>query len=105
MKSVLTLVLAAGATVMLSGCAMAGPGLVTGGLYSGYTIGSSVGTGAGGKTGEACAMSILGIVALGDGSIDAAKKAGGITTVATVDHKSFGILSLYGNVCTIVTGQ
>jgi hypothetical protein len=92
-------------TAGISGCAMAGPGLLTGGIYQGYTVGSSVGPGAPGKTGESCAMSILGAVAIGDASVDAAKKAGGITQVATIDHESFSILGIYGNVCTVVKGS
>jgi hypothetical protein len=92
-------------TAGISGCAIAGAGVVTGAIYSGYQVGSSVGPAAPAKTGEACAMSILGAVAVGDASVDAAKKAGGITQVATIDHKSFGVLSIYANVCTVVTGS
>jgi hypothetical protein len=89
----------------LCGCAMAHPGLVEGGLFSSYTIGSAGGTGEGKKSGEACAMSILGIVGIGDASIDAAKKEAGVTQIAAVDHHAFNILGLYGSVCTIVTGS
>jgi len=105
MKKLAALLGLAAGMAMVSGCAIAGPGIVQGGLYSGYTLGSSVGPGTGNKTGEACAMSILGIVAIGDGSIDAAKKDGGITQVASVDHKAFSVLGIYGNVCTVVTGS
>ena len=102
----LTTLLALAASVTVLGCgAVAAPGIVTGAIYSGYTLGAGVGPGTGTKTGEACAMSILGLVAVGDGSIDAAKQAGGITQVASVDHKSFSILGIYGNVCTEVHGQ
>ncbi len=96
--------LAAGMATM-SGCAMAGPGMVYGTIYSGYTIGGGVGAGTGNKVGSACAMSILGVIAVGDASIDAAKKDAGITNVANVDHESFGILGIYANVCTKVTGS
>ena len=50
-------------------------------------------------------MSILGLVAIGDASIDAAKSAGGIAQVASVDHHSFSILGIYGTLCTQVKGQ
>ena len=43
------------------------------------------------KTGTACVNNILGFVALGDSSIEAAKKDGDITRVAYIDttYKSF----------------
>jgi hypothetical protein len=91
----------------LGGCAMAtgGNGYVTGFAYSGYKMGGVVGPGAGTKTGEACATSILGIVGIGDASIATAKAAGGITQVAHVDHDNFGILGIYASSCTVVVGQ
>ena len=88
----------------LSACAIVGPGIVQGGIYSGYTLGSAAGPGTGSKVGEACAMTILGVVAIGDGSIDAAKAAGGISQVASVDHKIFSVLGIYGTACTVVHG-
>ena len=56
------------------------------------------------KTGRACATNILGIVSKGDMSIEAAKKNGNITQVATVDTdvKSWIV---YAEVCTVVTGR
>lgn len=57
------------------------------------------------KSGKACAASYLGFVGLGDASIDAAKKAGGITEVSSVDTEQFGILGLYAKVCTVVSGN
>jgi hypothetical protein len=91
----------------VSGCAAAAGGnsFVMGGLYSGYKAGGVVGSGGGAKTGEACATSILGAVALGDASISAAKSAGGITKVAHVDHDNMGILGIYAKTCTIVVGE
>lgn len=101
--------LAAAALAMMAttGCAMANGGstFATGGIYSGYKSGGQVGTAQAGKTGEACVMSILGAVALGDASIEAAKKAGGITQIAHVDHEQFGVLGVYATSCTIVHGQ
>jgi hypothetical protein len=84
---------------------MAHPGIVMGGLFSSYTLGAAGGTGEAKKSGEACAMSILGIVGIGDASIDAAKKEAGVTQIAAVDHHAFNILGLYGSVCTVVTGS
>ncbi len=91
----------------ISGCATVsgGNGMALGTIYSGYKMGGAVGAGAGTKTGEACAMSILGLIALGDASISAAKAAGGIAQVAHVDHDIFSILGIYGKTCTVVVGQ
>ncbi len=57
------------------------------------------------KKGEACATSILGLVAFGDASIHAAKVDGGITNVATVDFDSFSILGVYSKFCSVVRGN
>ena len=82
----------------------------TGEACTGSVVASTSGTGGAGagsgtKSGEACAMSILGVVALGDASIDLAKSNGGVTQVASVDHKVFSILGIYANVCTVVHGS
>lgn len=57
------------------------------------------------KTGEACATSILGLVATGDASIAAAKAAGGIKEVSTVDYNTTSVLLIYAQFCTIVKGR
>lgn len=57
------------------------------------------------KRGEACASNILGIVATGNASIDAAKKNGDITKVASVEHNSSRILGYYARFCTVVRGE
>lgn len=60
---------------------------------------------AGSKTGTACSTNIAGIYASGDSSVEAAKKAGGISRVSSVDYEYFTILSFYGKVCTLVKGN
>lgn len=57
------------------------------------------------KQGQACGTSILGWVATGDASIQAAKANGGINTVASVDHSAKNILGIFGEWCTIVRGN
>ncbi len=60
----------------------------------------------GSKVGEACATGFVSVVALGDASVDAAKKAGGITDVHTVEFQNFSILGvIYQKSCTVVTGE
>jgi hypothetical protein len=44
-------------------------------------------------------------VATGDASIQAAKVAGGITKVASVDHSAKNIVGVFGEWCTIVRGN
>jgi hypothetical protein len=92
--------------VLTSGCAMSANSPVTGSLYTGAkgataATSNDVGT----KTGQACAMSIVGAVALGDASIAAAAKAGGITKISSVDSDNFGILGVYAKNCTVVSGN
>ncbi|MDP1947862.1 MAG: TRL-like family protein [Nitrospirota bacterium] len=57
------------------------------------------------KEGKACAYTVMGLFAGGDASVDAAKKAGGITEVASVDHSTLNILGITADWCTIVHGK
>jgi hypothetical protein len=57
-----------------------------------------------GKTGRACANTFLALFAVGDASIETAKRDGGITEVTTVDHHSTNIIG-FGSFCTVVTGS
>jgi len=61
--------------------------------------------GVGTKRGEATSMNIMGLVALGDCSLEAAMRDGGITTVYTVDHYLKCILGVYAEWTTVVTGE
>ncbi len=63
------------------------------------------GTRVGAKEGEACAQSVLALVATGDASIKAAARNGGITKIDSVDHYSRNILGVLGEFCTIVRGS
>ncbi len=57
------------------------------------------------KMGKACGFNLLGIVALGDLSIEKAKRNGNIQRVASVDKEVFSFLGLYSSVCVRVTGE
>ena len=57
------------------------------------------------KQGKACAKSIMGLVATGDASIQAAKANGGISTISHVDHSANSILGIVAEWCTIVKGN
>lgn len=75
-------------------------------LYNGTTTSKAVGSGAvGGKHGEACGMTILGLITLGDSSAAAAAKAGGIGTIGVVDVEDMNILGIYASHCSEVSGN
>ena len=60
----------------------------------------------GSKVGKACTSGVLGLAAWGDASIDAAKKAGGITNVHSVEVESSAILGfVHVSACTVVHGS
>ena len=90
------------------GCGMVsgGNGSLSGFIYTDYSMGGALGASqVDSKTGEACASTILGWVATGDASIEAAKKDGKITEVSYVDHNVSNILGIYATSCTVVHGQ
>ncbi len=92
------------ALMFMTGCmAVASPavGVLFTDVKGPIDAGSSVGK----KEGTACAESILGLVARGDASIQAAAKNGGITKIASVDHRTENLLGVIGKFCTIVRGS
>jgi hypothetical protein len=98
--------------VFLFGCAAFGNGYPIGSLYTGTQIPHGMdraevsGQGkSGDKRGEACATGILFAAAFGDASLDAAKKAGGITDVHSVEFHNTSILGVYQQACTEVHGK
>ena len=97
-------VLALGAAVMLMGCAMLVP---MGSVYTSVKLPmTATGNGsASPKTGEATCTSVLALVAVGDCSIEAAKKNGGIIKVNHVDWDVQNILGIYGTYKVIVSGE
>lgn len=97
------LILSAGLIGLLTACATPTPGGAI--LYKATLPVQADASATGSKVGKACATSILGLVASGDASIEAAKAAGGITRAASVDWSVDSILGIYGTYCTIVTGN
>jgi TRL-like protein family len=88
-----------------SGCQIVATPML-GGIYTEVKYGdTATDASAASKEGKACGQSILGWVATGDASVSAAKAAGGITTVAVVDHSAKNILGIIGEWCTIVRGN
>lgn len=109
MKRMLALsVLAAVLVVSMFGCYAAVTQPVTGFLYTSTKGATAVGTGSAAgelKKGESCVTSILGWIATGDASIEAAKTAGGISNIAYVDYTGFSVLGIFAKYCTVVYGK
>ena len=57
------------------------------------------------RTGRSCAYSVMGLVSWGDASINAAKNAGQIKRVASVDFDTYNLLWSLGAFCTVVRGS
>jgi hypothetical protein len=57
------------------------------------------------KTGQSCTKNFLGLVSLGDASIEAARKNGKISKISFVDNSYKNILGLYQEYCTLVRGR
>ncbi len=112
MKEVAKLAFYAGVVFMGTGCASFLGGYPSGSIYTGTTTPHMAtraeisGQGkTGDKTGEACATGILGIAAFGDASVDAAKKAGGVSDVHSVEFRAMNILGIYTQGCTEIHGK
>ena len=88
--------------LMLAGCASYIP---VGAVYVDGKMGVQAGSGQAEKTGRACMTSILGMVATGDASIEAAKAAGGIQEVTNINYEVNNILGIYGKYCIVVQGR
>ena len=99
------LVVVAVATIGFTSCAsMRAP--LAGGIYTDTQSGlSATSNQAGNRVGEACATSILGLVATGDASIEAARRNGGITMITSADESVMGILGIYAKYCSVVRGR
>lgn len=103
MKKISTLVLASVAALIMGGCATAIP---HGCILTEVKMPVAASDGAtGSKVGVSMCKSYLGFVAVGDASIEAAKKNGGITKVTSVDWEVKNILGFLGEYKCIVRGE
>jgi hypothetical protein len=50
-------------------------------------------------------MNALGLIAMGDASLETAAMAGGITKITHVDHDSFSVLFLFSSYTITVYGE
>lgn len=103
MKKLMALAVAA---VLLSSCAMVSTGAGMGTLYTGVSEGSAVTANPlGTKVGTSKATNVLGLVATGNASINAAAKSAGIKKISHVDVKKTCILGLFATYTTVVYGN
>ena len=95
------------AALVLTGCAMSNLSPVTGFIYSDVSgpFAATASTSGFSKVGQSECMSVLGMVALGDASIDAAAKAAGITKIHHVDSHTMCILGVYCKATVTVYGE
>lgn len=93
-----------GVTLLFSGCAMQRP---YGALFIDNTLPLQVGDNSvrSLKKGTSTSTSVMGLVAQGDCSIEAACKNGGITKISHVDWKVKSFLGILGEYTTIVYGE
>jgi|SRR5690625_44889 len=105
MKKITKVLFIAMAALMLTSCAgVQSP--VMGLLYTDVEAPVAVTSNSGSsKVGEAEATSILGLVATGDASIEAAAKKAGITKIQHVDYKSTSVLGVFSKFTVIVYGE
>lgn len=103
-NQLMTLIAGGFAALMLSGC-------TAGMLYTGTTSPTihpkqMSSSDVGGKSGKSCISSYVGMIALGDASVKAAAKDGGISKVYTVDSSTTAILGgVFTRQCTMVSGD
>jgi hypothetical protein len=106
-KNVCSLVGASLAVMLLvSGCCTQTP--VIGGIITmaSYPHTQAVGPGArGSKEGDSSVVTLLGLLCVGDASVERAARRAGISKIATVDHTMINILGMYIEYRTIVTGE
>ncbi len=105
MKKVVISILALVLLAPMIGCAGGGIGPVSGWAWADVRGPVDAEGAVGGKTGEACATSYVGVVAIGDASIATAAANGGIKNVTNVDQHSTNMLGIIVKYCTIVSGN
>lgn len=105
MKTTVSMLALAATALVLNSCVGAFSTRPVGMIYSDVADPVAATSTAGSRTGVAESTSYLGVVALGDSSIAAAKANGGISTVSSVDVKRKSILGIINTYTTTVKGN
>lgn len=103
-KKFLNLAIAAIMAAGFSSCMVSAPG--SGAIYTDVKQGEIATSNVrGSKKGTSTANAYLGLIAIGDCSIDTAAKNGGITRISHVDSHKKSILGIINTTVTIVYGE
>ncbi|TGK82633.1 TRL-like family protein [Leptospira noumeaensis] len=57
------------------------------------------------KEGIACAKSYLGLIALGDASVEVAQRNGNIREITSIELETFNFFGIYAKLCTVTKGN
>ncbi|WP_279638507.1 TRL-like family protein [Leptospira congkakensis] len=57
------------------------------------------------KEGIACAKSYLGLLALGDASVETSQKSGNIREITSIELETFNFFGIYAKLCTVTKGN
>lgn len=99
----MTVACALALTLGMTSCGVIG---LVGSVYTDYTAPTAVTSNElGSKVGQASAVSILGVAAVGDAGVNKAAKQAGIKKVSHVDKKVFSVLGLFTKVTYTVYGE
>ncbi|MCG6140049.1 TRL-like family protein [Leptospira mtsangambouensis] len=85
-------------------CASSGFG-TQGLLYEDQRIGMMETGLSGTKEGIACAKSYLGLLALGDASVETSQKNGNIREITSIELETYNFLGIYAKLCAITRGN
>lgn len=110
MKKITYLAVVLFSVAALSGCARAVGAPVTGFLVTNtktpsYRLQAPLDATTASKTGSASAISILGLIGIGDASITTAAKNGKITKIHHVDQETFSFLGIYASYTVVIYGE
>ena len=100
------LFVACAATLLFTSCACIKTPNGIGAVYTNVVSTEQVSSNTlGSKVGSATSTNILGIVAIGDASVELAAKAAGIEKISHVDSKKVGFLGLFNQYTVYVYGE
>lgn len=103
-KTIIRVIAFVALTVSLQSCIATQAG--TGGIYTDVKQGEIATSNVrGSKVGTSKACAYLGLIAIGDASVDTAAKNGGITRISHVDSQKKSILGIITSTTTIVYGE
>lgn len=101
MKKTIAIISIALTALTLSSCGTTRAGT----LYSDVTAPVAVGNGGGSRVGVSKSTTYLGLISIGDASVNAAKRNGGITSVSSADEHISSILGIITTYTTTVRGN